>query len=509
MPSFATRYFVTLFLVLACLDPTVYGQPTRSDRSTRPSRSTPAKSEVSQAIHRDVDRDESDEDEPVVVSASCKNCQSTTGAVTSIPTPVADYEVIGNETHREIVAGRNQSSCDAACGAGCGSSFGFADMGNGRTGFYLPWCMPSCCDANSCGSPLAMLSRRVYLRAEAAWFWSSGQNLPALITTSDADPLPPPADAGTFEGDDDTRSLFGGNEVGKDSTNGLRGEFGLWLDDCQSRGAVIRMFDAGDNDVGFRTNNTENAFFALFFRQADPGPALEPTTVVLAYPALSTGSVDANLSSTAYGGDILYRSLICQDDLGRWDWLVGYQTARLQESLDIVSRTRDESAPNPVLEQEDHFRARSQFHGGALGLQGQVRDGCWYFGGLCKFGIGNMERQVDIFGSSRTTVGTSVSTQNQGLLARRTNSGTTTNDTFVIVPELGLTAGYRLTGCLDFTVGYSLLRLPKVHRVSDTLDDDLASNLSDPLTGATRPSFIFRESNFSLHSLNLGLQWSY
>jgi hypothetical protein len=163
----------------------------------------------------------------------------------------------------------------------------------------------------------------------------------------------------------------------------------------------------------------------------------------------------------------------------------------------------------PVLDQTDRFRARSQFHGGAIGLNGQVRDCNWYFDGLFKVGIGMMERNVDISGSSSVTVGTDITRRDQGLLARRTNIGRFQNDTFVMVPEIGLTIGYRLTNQLDFTVGYNMLRLPKVTRAVDSLDRNLASNLSDPLTGDISPSFVFRESNFTLHSLNLGLQWAY
>jgi hypothetical protein len=184
--------------------------------------------------------------------------------------------------------------------------------------------------------------------------------------------------------------------------------------------------------------------------------------------------------------------------------------ARLDESLSIISQSRNQSTnPVQVLDQTDRFRARSQFHGGAIGLNGQVRDGCWYFDGLFKIGVGMMERNVDIAGSSSVTIGTDTTRRDQGLLARRTNIGSTQNDTVVMVPEIGLNIGYRITKQLDFTVGYNVLRLPKVTRVVDALDRELASNLSDPLTGDINPSFVFRESNFTLHSLNLGLQLAY
>ena len=81
--------------------------------------------------------------------------------------------------------------------------------------------------------------------------------------------------------------------------------------------------------------------------------------------------------------------------------------------------------------------------------------------------------------------------------------------TFIVSPETNLTLGYRLTRRLEATIGYSYLGLPKVARVADQLDPQLASNLSNPPTGASTPSFSLRESNYSLHSLDYGLQWRY
>ena len=344
------------------------------------------------------------------------------------------------------------------------------------------------------------------MRAEAVAFWGTSASLQTLVTTTVGDPLPAPADAGVF-GNADTRSLFGGREVLGGASSGIRYEVGVWFEDCRDRGLLLRLFDTGENDVSLHTDGTRQPVIARNF--LDIGPPREQSVVSIAYPNQTSGSIAADLKSNTNGGDLLLRQALAQDHLGRWDWLIGYQTVRLTESLDIVSRTTNLNAPNPVLDQEDHFRARNQFHGGTIGLAGEAREGNWFFGGLFKVGFGNMERRVDISGFSRTTVGTDVSTQNQGLLARQTNSGIFREDRFVMVPELGLHVGYRLTGRLDITLGYSFLRLPKVRRVNDTLDNALASNLTSPLAGDPRPHFTALDRNFNLHSLNLGLQWAY
>jgi Putative beta barrel porin-7 (BBP7) len=123
-----------------------------------------------------------------------------------------------------------------------------------------------------------------------------------------------------------------------------------------------------------------------------------------------------------------------------------------------------------------------------------------------------MERSVSINGSSTITVPGnpgSTSSTNEGLLARNTNSGNYVQNAFVVSPETNLTLGYRFSPRLEATIGYSYLMLPKVARVGDQLDPQLAANLSNPPTGASTPSFTLNESNYALHSLNYGLQWRY
>ncbi|HUP80288.1 MAG TPA: BBP7 family outer membrane beta-barrel protein, partial [Pirellula sp.] len=154
----------------------------------------------------------------------------------------------------------------------------------------------------------------------------------------------------------------------------------------------------------------------------------------------------------------------------------------------------------------------NRFNGMVLGLNGIMRERCWSLSGMVKLGFGNLERSVDIDGSSTITVPGnpgSTSTSASGLLARNTNAGNYVQSTFIVSPETNLTLGYRLHRRLEATIGYTYLGLPKVARVANQLDPQLASNLSNPPTGASTPSFSLLSSNYALHSLNYGLQWRY
>ena len=357
---------------------------------------------------------------------------------------------------------------------------------------------------------LGQLLRRSHFKIEAATFWPEGQSLPALVTTNRNRPFPSAPGVEPGAENDLTRTvLFGGENVLQDGVQGLRGEFGTFFGPNSDSGILLRFFDVGNNALSYNSvPGTEPLVVRPFTRQPGDLPDTFVVNAPLApptFPDSVQGNLDATISSELYGGDILFRHIVGRDSLGHVEFLAGYQTTRLAEDLRIVSRS---SIPPTTVDLEDHFQTTSRFNGMALGLSGAIQDRRWNLSGMVKLGLGNMETFVGIDGSRRTTV-VDVVESNNGLLARATNRGSYTNDTFVISPEVNLSLGYRITRRLDATLGYTYLGLPKVARVADQLDPDLSSNPSDPLVGPARPSFELRESNFSLHSLSYGLQYRF
>ena len=373
------------------------------------------------------------------------------------------------------------------------------------------------CVVDGCASPLGFLGqllRRSHFKIEAATFWPEGQNLPALVTTNRNRPFPSAPGVDPGASNDPTRTaLFGGGNVLQDGVQGLRGEFGTFFGPNSDSGILLRFFDVDNNALSY---NSVPGTEPLVTRPFTLEPGSVPSTVVVnapldlpTFPNSIQGTLNATISSELYGGDILFRHIVARDGLGRLEFLAGYQTARLAEDLRIASR----SVNGPTaIELEDHFQTTSRFNGMALGLSGAIQDRRWNLSGMTKLGLGNMETFVGIDGSQRTTVTgppDTVAATKTGLLARATNIGSYTNDTFVISPEVNVSLGYRITRRLDATLGYTYLGLPKVARVADQLDPSLASNPSVPLVGPARPSFALLESNFSLHSLSYGLQFRF
>jgi hypothetical protein len=422
-----------------------------------------------------------------VAQAGCKSCAA--GAVHShAPVAQEHYEPSDDSTLSEVIHDPN-SMVFASSYSNCGA----------ETGLLIQT------------PPLVSnLLCRTQLRIEAATFWPEGQNLPQLVTTRR--PADNPATDGLI-GRNDTVNLFGGSEVLGTSTQGLRGELGSYFNDCRSLGVLLRFFYVGSNSLSYNSvPTTEAVVMRPFFNTTNNAQS----TIAINYPNSTSGSLNANISSDVYGGDILLRKLILRDCSTRLEFLSGYQTARLGESLQINSTTQAlTNTPAPtgtISELTDRFGAVNRFNGLALGFNGFMRERNWSLSGLVKLGLGNMERSVSINGSSTITVPGnpgSTSSTNEGLLARNTNSGNYVQNAFVVSPETNLTLGYRFSPRLEATIGYSYLMLPKVARVGDQLDPQLAANLSNPPTGASTPSFTLNESNYALHSLNYGLQWRF
>lgn len=337
--------------------------------------------------------------------------------------------------------------------------------------------------------------QRVSARIEAATFWQTNQDIPGLVRTGAI------GSAGSTD-------LFGGTNGMDETVQGWRGEIGWTFGQSQCNTIQLRFFDPSSQSLTF-DSNTANATSIV-------RPYLDPVTntqqsISVLESGVSTGSSLSTASSDVFGGDLLLKRVMRRSHAGHTELMVGYQTARLTDSIDVHTRTAAIPSLN-ILELRDQFHTENQFNGASLGISRTTYGPSWSLSGLFKLGMGNLERNVTISGFQSITVPSNppvTSTSTNGLLARSTNNGSYNSDTFIVSPEVNVTLGYRLTRNLEATVGYNYLGIPKVVRAADQIDPSMASNLSNPLTGPARPSFTLTEDNFSLHSLNYGLQYRY
>jgi hypothetical protein len=409
------------------------------------------------------------QDDDGVVQAGCRSCvQGHQGEV------VPDHA--GHADDSEVIVDSDlQTGETGSCGA-CGGVDGTCGCdGIPHINIRLAF-------------PFARAFENLSVRMEAATFWRDDAAIPALVRTGLA----------TTDAD-----LFGGTVGMDDETQGYRGEVAWRFEKDACTSVQVRFFDAGAQSLTF--NSVGQAIPAIERPYLQP-PGTPNSIVVRRTAPQVTGEILAHATSDVFGGDILLRQIAYRSPYSKLDLLFGYQTASLTESVFVNSTSDPFNDGINVLTLRDRFDTSNRFHGGVIGFSGIAYAPRWSLSSTVKLGMGTMRRYVGIDGYQDVDGFENVL---GGLHARATNEGTYRFNTFVVSPEVNLTLGFRLTRRLEATVGYDYLLLPKVARVADQFDPQLASNVAGTVAGGVRPAFSLRESDFGIHSLNYGLQYRY
>lgn len=376
-------------------------------------------------------------------------------------------------------------------------------MNGGRPGCGLEggyWNEPACglencggCDMCATGCiPLPRLCADQWFgSAEWLLWYRRGQSYPVLAATP----------AGTAAG----TPLFGGERIGESDESGLRLTVGHWLDNAQCQSITVRLWGLDDEDVNFRATGADGLTVVRPFRNVTATPATAGEFI-----AVNPGTqdfLDIGFSSELYGGDAAFRQLWVRGLGGRIDFLYGYQYLRLDENLTFNSRTAGPADSTQLI--TDVFDVENEFHGGQVGLAIHYDERCWSFDALAKLGLGSLQRRGDLSGTTITRIGAAESSENQGLLVRSTNAGSTGDGTFAVAPEVSVGLGYRLNRCLDVTFGYSFLMITDALQTWQTLDDSLAVNLEDPPVDPASPSRSFSYNDYWVQGIQFGVNYNF
>lgn len=351
---------------------------------------------------------------------------------------------------------------------------------------------------------------RTSVRAEVPLYWRRAMGPPPLVTTAPTGT--DPNLAGQL-GQRTTQILLGGkgDKLDERLNAGLRLTFSTWLGSEKQYALMFRYWNAGDQDNTFNFSSNQIPILARPFLDTSATVSAQNTQLI-AFPGETIGNISVTTMSEVDGLELTLNRLLYQDRFTQVHWLYGYQHVSIDEGLSIFSNTTVTGVPGlqgNTIAVRDTFRTENDFNGVAYGLMGSRQMACWKMETLFRLGLGNLRRKVDIDGSTTTTANGAVMTTSQGLLARHTNDRSFVDDTFVVVPEVGVNFATQIRPGLDFNVGYNYLMVPKVAQASQQINNNLAVNLSDPLVGALDPSLRLGEGKFWLHSLGLGLQLRY
>jgi hypothetical protein len=359
-----------------------------------------------------------------------------------------------------------------------------------------------------------------WAEVEYLHWWTKGNDLPALVTTS-----PPGTDkdeAGVL-GEIGTEVLFGAEAVDRRDRSGMRITLGHWLDKDQQVGAEVTWFSVFDDAQSGDFHAASSGIPTLarpFFNVASGTNAAELTAYVTPNGiTIVEGGIDITSTSEMHSGSVSLRHLLTGSPAAQIHVLGGYRFFRYREGILIEEQVIVKDPGGLVqidttFDLADHFVAENDFHGGELGVGAEFTHQLLTLELLAKVALGGIFQDVSVTGQTTVTdppPSNAVDVREGGLLALPTNIGNRSNREFAVLPEFAANLKLDLTEQLTFTVGYTLILLNHVARSGEQIDTGL--NLSQlslgGLSGAPRPTPLLNDSDFWAQGINLGIVWTH
>jgi len=384
--------------------------------------------------------------------------------------------------------------CDSGC---CGTGFGGSGYGNDVMWIgadYLLWQLRGDCP------------------------------LPPLVTAS---PVGTPLEDAGQLGSPTTQVLSGRERVGDDWRSGFRVYGGIWLDPCSGLGIGGDYFNTGRDTYRFNQGSDPNLIVTRPFLNTESGAA---DAQLVSVPGELDGTVKVRAYDELQGAGInlqqcLWRCAdVCSCCSSQVSVLGGYRFYQydsflsVNENLTVLQGTSTPLIPGTNIMLSDEFRARNEFHGGDIGLQGRIQKSWWWIEGMAKVAVGNNRRTVTIDGTTVNTV-PNVGTESfeGGLLtSEATNIGRYTDNRTAVIPELRFGVGGHITERISARAGYNVIYWGNVARAASHLPPGLEvdpRNLPpiDPNNpGGPAPLFPgITGSDLIAHGFDFGLQLDY
>src|SRR5262249_8403797 len=137
-----------------------------------------------------------------------------------------------------------------------------------------------------------------------------------------------------------------------------------------------------------------------------------PFSEVVSDPSRGLGSVVVHQQNSVWGAEANYRRFLCGNPCARIDAIVGYRYLGIKDDLSITEGfTRTGGTPVlvggvPVVSGviTDSFRTENHFHGGQIGLAGELHRGRWSIDARATVAFGNLSQTAEINGAQSLTL---------------------------------------------------------------------------------------------------------
>lgn len=359
-----------------------------------------------------------------------------------------------------------------------------------------------------------------YARVEYLLWYSRGDHVPALVSTTSGSPAF--SNAGVL-GTPNTSVLFGDGKINDRAHSGIRAVMGF----CLSPTLAIEgdYLYGGKASTSFDSASSGNPILARPFFNVAPSVNREDASVLAFSGGGANDDVSGNISirseSVFQSGGLFLRTPIQTDEnfcsrAVMVDFITGYRFGRLRENISFAtSQTAIENplvAPiNTVTSVTESFRVYNTFHGADFGLIWQRPINCAILEVTTRVAIGGVRRSVNIRGQTTVTEpNANPVTTNGGLLARPSNIGDFGGSAFAVLPELSIRLNFEPQEKLSYSIGYTLIGLSGTYRAGDLIDRSI--NLPtppNPVVGQQRPTFPGKEVGYWAQGVNVGLTYNY
>jgi len=342
-------------------------------------------------------------------------------------------------------------------------------------------------------------------------WWTKAGRLPPLATRASGSP--------PTLGQPGTRDLFG-NTIDLEERSGGRFVLGTSFNESRTTGLEFGYWFLGSRTSGLLAGGTSDPNGPIIGRPIVDAATGQETFVPIASPGFQQGLLQVSWTDRAQGFEVNAVSDIAAGDKWQIDGIAGYRFIDLHEGLNL---TQYGGIVGPLaqpgltaLARADDFDCDDRFHGGQIGLRGDIRKGPLFLELTGKVAFGGMTEVVRISGiTGVATPGQLQIVQQGGLLALDSNSGRVTRSVFAVVPEAIARAGWSCGDHARFFVGYNFLFLSDVARPGDQIDRTI--NLSHvpfttgiiPPSTADRPALVVQRSSIWMQGILIGFegQW--
>lgn len=303
-----------------------------------------------------------------------------------------------------------------------------------------------------------------------------------------------------------TRTVIGPDTIDLGEQGGARFTTSFQVCESKDYGLQLGYFFLGTRTTTLLAAATADGNSAFIGRPYVDAATGREAVDLVAEPGVRTGELRAASSARAQGTEVNLLAGLCRCPHWQLDALAGYRFLMIHEGLHVWEQSIGFDAAGATYRvRTDQFVAHNRFHGGQVGLIGDLRHGPVFLGFVGKIGFGQVTQVVKAGGQTGTMRLGEVGTVTPGgFYALSTNAGRQVREAFAVLPEAQVKLGVALGDHGRLFVGYDFLFLSDAVRPGDQIDLVL-NRTGDPL-GPERPTLAGRSTDLWLQGLTIGVE---